>query len=88
MVVPSVPSPSVVSGLLCLGGFLPELLAGPLPLVAQHGGEAGVGGRAASFTRADEVTVLVALTLTERLMTGVVVAAKVVVGGGAVEALD
>lgn len=34
---------------------------------------------------------LVALTLTERLMTGVVVAvvvAKVVVGGGAVEALD
>jgi hypothetical protein len=39
------------------------------------------------------VTVLVALTLTERLMTGVVVAvavvvSKVVVRGGAVEALD
>ncbi|KAG7260212.1 hypothetical protein CRUP_017499 [Coryphaenoides rupestris] len=55
------------------------LLAGALPLVAQHGGEAGVGGGAAALAGADEVAVLVALALAQALVAGLVVVVLVVV---------
>lgn len=70
------------------------LLARPFPLVAQHGGEAGIGSRAAALAAADEVAVLVSLALAHALVTQVVVVVVVlvalvvmVVGGGTAQAL-
>ncbi|TNN89708.1 hypothetical protein EYF80_000311 [Liparis tanakae] len=73
-----------------------RLLARSLPLVAKHGSEARVGRRAAALAGADEVAVLVALTLAQTLGTGLLLVVMLVVlvvtevsveGGGAVQAL-